>query len=99
MSAAVNDATLDARARMGVWQLTNCAFDLFFDSQNKLLTIFLLQFEFAAGYFLLGLISSLVFRAVRDALPHDPVAQERIVGASLTALALADVRPMYIPCL
>ncbi|KAI5120215.1 hypothetical protein M0805_000030 [Coniferiporia weirii] len=43
-------------------------------------------------YLLLGLISSLVFRAVRDALPHDPVAQERIVGASLTALALADVR-------
>lgn len=46
----------------------------------------------ALGYLLLGLISSLVFRAVRDALPHDPVAQERIVGASLTALALADVR-------
>jgi len=42
-------------------------------------------------YLLLGLISSLVFRAVRDALPHDPVAQEKIVGASLTALALADV--------
>ena len=43
------------------------------------------------GYMLLGLISSLVFRAVRDALPHDPVAQEKIVGASLTALAIADV--------
>jgi len=43
------------------------------------------------GYFLLGLISSLVFRAVRDALPHDPVAQEKIVRASLTALAIADV--------
>lgn len=42
-------------------------------------------------YMLLGLISSLVFRAVRDALPHDPVAQERIVGASLTALAIADL--------
>jgi len=42
-------------------------------------------------YLLLGLISSIVFRAVRDALPHDLVAQERIVGASLTALALADV--------
>jgi len=42
-------------------------------------------------YLLLGLISSLVFRAIRDALPHDLVAQERIVGASLTALALADV--------
>ncbi|THH09426.1 hypothetical protein EW145_g2036 [Phellinidium pouzarii] len=47
-------------------------------------------------YLLLGLISSLVFRAVRDALPHDPVAQERIVGASLTALALADVTHMIV---
>jgi len=42
-------------------------------------------------YLLLGLISSFVFRAVRDALPTDLVAQERIVGASFTALALADV--------
>ncbi|KAF8349874.1 hypothetical protein F5887DRAFT_1070127 [Amanita rubescens] len=37
------------------------------------------------------LISSLVFRAVRDALPQNPQAQERIVGASLAALAIADV--------
>jgi len=65
----VTESTLDVRARMAVWQLTNC-------------------------YLLLGLISSLVFRAVRDALPHDPVAQERIVGASLLALALADVTHM-----
>ncbi|KAH9855838.1 hypothetical protein C2E23DRAFT_812203 [Lenzites betulinus] len=42
-------------------------------------------------YLLLGLISTLVFRAVRDALPHNPAAQERILGASFTALALADV--------
>ncbi|KAL5534697.1 hypothetical protein ACEPAG_1161 [Sanghuangporus baumii] len=42
-------------------------------------------------YLLLGLISSLVFRAIRDALPHDPAAQERILGASLAALAIADV--------
>ncbi|KIJ45250.1 hypothetical protein M422DRAFT_251430 [Sphaerobolus stellatus SS14] len=47
--------------------------------------------QLANCYFLLGLISSLVFRAVRDALPHDPVAQEKIVRASLTALAIADV--------
>ena len=46
---------------------------------------------FVKGYLLLGLISSLVFRAIRDALPHDPVAQERILGASLMALAIADV--------
>ncbi|KAJ6626963.1 hypothetical protein B0H10DRAFT_2210834 [Mycena sp. CBHHK59/15] len=42
-------------------------------------------------YLLLGLISSLVFRAARDALPHDPRAQERIVGALLAALAIADI--------
>ncbi|KDR85212.1 hypothetical protein GALMADRAFT_233921 [Galerina marginata CBS 339.88] len=42
-------------------------------------------------YFLLGLISSLVFRAVRDALPNNPVAQERILGASFLALGLADL--------
>lgn len=40
---------------------------------------------------LLGLLSSLVFRAVRDALPNNPTAQERILGASLTAMAIADV--------
>jgi hypothetical protein len=40
---------------------------------------------------LLSLISSLVFRAIRDALPHDPVSQEKIVKASLIALAIADV--------
>lgn len=49
------------------------------------------------GYLLLGLISSLVFRAVRDALPNDPIAQEKIVGASLLALALADVRILLSP--
>ncbi|KAF5336818.1 hypothetical protein D9757_014653 [Collybiopsis confluens] len=42
-------------------------------------------------YMLLGLISSLVFRAVRDALQNDIVAQERILGSAFTALAIADV--------
>ncbi|KAJ3751116.1 hypothetical protein DFH05DRAFT_1532366 [Lentinula detonsa] len=42
-------------------------------------------------YMLLGLISSLVFRSVRDALREHPAAQERIIGATLTALAIADV--------
>ncbi|KAJ7789478.1 hypothetical protein B0H14DRAFT_2944526 [Mycena olivaceomarginata] len=41
-------------------------------------------------YLLLGLVSSLVFRAARDSLPKDTVAQERIVGALLAALAIAD---------
>ncbi|EMD41381.1 hypothetical protein CERSUDRAFT_128116 [Gelatoporia subvermispora B] len=45
-------------------------------------------------YFLLGLISTFVFRAVRDALPNNPVAQERIIGASFLALAIADVTHM-----
>jgi len=42
-------------------------------------------------YFLLGLISALVFRAARDALRHDLASQEKMVRASLTALAIADV--------
>lgn len=42
-------------------------------------------------YGLLSLVSNLVFRAVRDALPNDPVAQERIMGAALVAYAIADV--------
>ena len=44
------------------------------------------------GYLLLGMLSSLVFRAARDALPDNPAAQERIIGASLFAMAVADVR-------
>jgi hypothetical protein len=44
-----------------------------------------------AGYMLLGLISSFVFRAVRDALRGQPAAQEQILGASFAALAIADV--------
>ena len=47
--------------------------------------------ENVIGYFLLGLVSSLVFRAVRDTLPNDPRAQERILGASFLALGIADV--------
>ncbi|KAG8826583.1 hypothetical protein FRC18_010052 [Serendipita sp. 400] len=47
--------------------------------------------QLANCYFLLGLIGSLVFRAARDSLRNDLVAQERIVGALLMALAIADV--------
>lgn len=39
----------------------------------------------------MGLISSFVFRAIRDALPDNPAAQERILGASFLALGIADV--------
>ena len=43
------------------------------------------------GYLLLGMLSSLVFRAIRDAIPGNPAAQERILGESLLAMAIADV--------
>jgi hypothetical protein len=47
------------------------------------------------GYLLLGMLSSLVFRAIRDALPGNPAAQERILGASLLAMAIADASPLH----
>jgi len=47
--------------------------------------------QLANCYFLLGMISTLVFRAVRDSLPNNPIAQERILGACFHALAIADV--------
>jgi len=37
-------------------------------------------------------MSSFVFRAVRDSVPN-PVSQERLVGAVLKVLAIADVSP------
>ncbi|KAF9457475.1 hypothetical protein BDZ94DRAFT_1273084 [Collybia nuda] len=46
-------------------------------------------------YFLLGLTSSLLFRAIRDALPDNLPAQERILGASLAALAVADLTHIF----
>jgi hypothetical protein len=52
-------------------------------------------FVFILGYFLLGLISSFVFRAIRDALPDNPAAQERILGASFLALGIADVSHLF----
>jgi hypothetical protein len=71
---------------MAILQLTNCLSfpGPDFNSLPDDICTFL-------GYFLLGLISSLVFRAIRDALPHDPASQERILGAAFVALALADV--------
>jgi hypothetical protein len=47
------------------------------------------------GYLLLGMLSSLVFREIRGALPGNPAAQERILGASLLAMAIADVSRSY----
>ena len=44
----------------------------------------------------MGLISSFVFRAIRDALPDNPAAQERILGASFLALGIADVSRLLV---
>ncbi|KAG9050576.1 hypothetical protein FS837_004433 [Tulasnella sp. UAMH 9824] len=41
-------------------------------------------------YFLLGMISLCVMSAIRRAVPYDAVAQEKLVGGLLTALAIAD---------
>ncbi|EJT99044.1 hypothetical protein DACRYDRAFT_24124 [Dacryopinax primogenitus] len=50
-------------------------------------------------YGLLGLISSFVFRAIRDTLKDNPWAQERIIAASLTALAIADITHILLTLL
>ncbi|KAJ3992860.1 hypothetical protein F5050DRAFT_1785940 [Lentinula boryana] len=42
-------------------------------------------------YMLVGFMVSFVFRVTADTFRDNPVAQERIVGAILTALAIADV--------
>lgn len=81
---------------MAVWQLCNCmSFAFALVSYQCCIYGVYIDLAFCvwveSGYLLLGLISSLVFRAIRDALPHDPAAQERILGASLLALAIADV--------
>ena len=46
-------------------------------------------------YILIGLMSTFVFRAARDALGNNPVAQERVVGGLLAALAIADVSVVF----
>ncbi|KAJ3510385.1 hypothetical protein NLJ89_g4704 [Agrocybe chaxingu] len=52
---------------------------------------FMTIYQLINCYLLLGLISSFVFRAIRDALPNNPVAQERILGAAFLALGIADL--------
>ena len=84
-------ALSDARTTMAIWQLGNCSWPtshpMINDSRLPI-----------TGYLLLGMISSFVFRAVRDALPDNPAAQERIIGASLFAMAVADVSVEYLYC-
>ncbi|KAB5594315.1 hypothetical protein CTheo_2245 [Ceratobasidium theobromae] len=43
------------------------------------------------AYAVIGMVSAFGFRAVQKALPKNPAAQERIIGASLSVLATADI--------
>ncbi|KAJ7585678.1 hypothetical protein C8J56DRAFT_725773, partial [Mycena floridula] len=52
--------------------------------------------QLGSCYFLLGLISAIVFRSVKKTLRNDPVAQTQIVGSILTALAIADLIHVFI---
>jgi hypothetical protein len=74
--------TLDAPTTMAIWQLGNC---------ERATRGLMLETNCVLGYFLITLLGSLGYRAVRDALPDNPAAQERITAATLTALAIADV--------
>lgn len=47
--------------------------------------------DHSLGYLLLGMISTVVFRTIRNAVPKDPQLQERLVGSLLFCLAVADV--------
>ncbi|KIM19943.1 hypothetical protein M408DRAFT_325553 [Serendipita vermifera MAFF 305830] len=52
--------------------------------------------QLSCCFCLLGLLSAFGFRAVRDSLPNNPVAQERIIGAALKALAIGDVAHIVV---
>ncbi len=84
-------ASVDTRTRMAIWQLGNCTFrSLCFSTHPD---IWVQYDRLSATWDALVL----VFRATRDALPGNPAAQERIVGASLLAMAIADVsHPLII---
>ncbi|KAH9030139.1 hypothetical protein EDB85DRAFT_1964190, partial [Lactarius pseudohatsudake] len=47
-------------------------------------------------YVLLGSSSLFVFATIRDALPRNPVAQGRILGAFLSVMAVADVGSFHL---
>ncbi|KAF8060949.1 hypothetical protein FPV67DRAFT_1783922 [Lyophyllum atratum] len=51
------------------------------------------------SYMLVGLLEYFGFRAVRDSLPNNPEAQERILGASIMALACADMMHVVLTVL
>jgi len=47
-------------------------------------------------FLLIFVITSLVFRAIRDNLSHDLAAQERLTGTLLFSLGVADVTHMFV---
>jgi len=51
--------------------------------------------QLANCYIVFGVLLFLVFRTVREALPHDPIAQERILANGFVALGLADVSHLF----
>lgn len=85
-SATPPPGFLDQRSVMAVWQLANCLLCLLLYVEVRQLTRFV-----STGYLLLGMLEGLGLRAVLKALPDNPVAQERLVGATLLAMAIADV--------
>jgi hypothetical protein len=79
---------MDPRAAMAIWQLSISTLILHDVPSGSRIRIY-----FIIGYLLLFLLTSLGYRAARDALRNDPVSQERIVGGLMTALAIIDVSP------
>ncbi|KAK0506423.1 hypothetical protein EDD18DRAFT_1342732 [Armillaria luteobubalina] len=47
------------------------------------------------SYLLLGMISTVVFRTIKNAVPKDPQLQERLVGSLLFCLAAADLSHIF----
>jgi hypothetical protein len=77
---------------MAVWQLANCTY-----GHIRIIPRVSETMLGNPGYFLLSLMSSFVFRAVRDSVPN-AVSQERLVGAVLQVLAIADVSQQSCGC-
>ncbi|KAH9048945.1 hypothetical protein EDB84DRAFT_1454591 [Lactarius hengduanensis] len=78
----------EARTQMVIWQPGNC---MAASSQH----INILTF----GHHSLcasRVVVALVFATIRDALPGNPVAQERILGAFLSVMVVADVGSFHL---
>ena len=76
---------MDPRAVAAVSQLVNCTYD-------RCSFILLVLTVHVIGYLLLAMMSTILFRVIRNTLSKSPAAQEAIIGAALAVLAFADVR-------